>query len=510
MKQLVKYQHNQVANICELVATNKDVFQNGTIEESSFSLLGVKIWNGRMERAVDWLIDRALYRKSSVIGFVNANNLNIAYQDCELRRHYNRVCDRVFADGSGVRLGAAIKGVNVVENVNGTDMLPLLCSHACQSGVSIFLLGAKPGTAAQAAKNLLVRFPQLKIAGTHHGYLNDELSCKRAIKRINEAKPDILLVAMGTPLQEKWLTQNLAKIECPVKMSVGGLFDFFAENVSRAPLWMRGIGCEWVWRIIQEPSRMWRRYILGNPLFLSRVCYELIKGGGDETNSQLEQTQSKSKSQSKAQNNLLSLNLKAFLFLKRGIDIFASLMLLALFTPLFLLVAVAIKLDSKGGLLYSQDRIGRGGKKFKFWKFRSMSDDADASLVTIEKDNESAGNVLFKIKSDPRITRVGKFIRRFSIDELPQLWNVLKGDMSLVGPRPCLPRELAKYQLSDRVRLAIKPGITCFWQVGGRSELSFSQQIQLDKKYIQERSILTDFKILLLTIPAVLSGKGAY
>lgn len=480
-------------------------FDNSLSQKLSFSLLGVKIWNGKMVQAVDWVIEQAIFQRAALIGFANANNLNIAFKDRLLKHHYNNECDRVFADGSGVKLGALLKSVTVMDNVNGTDMLPLLCSKASQKSLSLFLLGAKPGVAATAASKLLETFPNLNIAGTHHGYLSDELDCKRAIKMINSAKPDILLVAMGTPMQEKWLSENLSEIDCPVKMSVGGLFDFFAENVSRAPRWMRSIGCEWIWRLIQEPGRMWRRYILGNPLFLSRVCYELIKSGGGEREAFVE-----TQNRSRLQNLLLSFQLKVFRLLKRGVDVITSTILLVFLMPLFLMVAVAIKMESKGGLLYSQDRIGRGGNRFKFWKFRSMCENADTSYASIAKDNESEDKVLFKMKRDPRTTRVGKFIRRFSIDELPQLWNVLKGDMSLVGPRPCLPNELEKYGVSDRVRLAVKPGITCFWQVGGRSELSFAQQISLDKKYIQERSILTDFKILLLTIPAVLSGKGAY
>jgi lipopolysaccharide/colanic/teichoic acid biosynthesis glycosyltransferase len=144
------------------------------------------------------------------------------------------------------------------------------------------------------------------------------------------------------------------------------------------------------------------------------------------------------------------------------------------------------------------------------WKFRSMYIDADARLKEIMAQNEMSGGVIFKMKNDPRIIPVGRFIRKASIDELPQLWNVLKGDMSLVGPRPALPSEVNQYSLQDRQRLEVIPGITCIWQVSGRSDIPFPQQVQLDVQYIQSQSLLLDIKLLLKTIPAVLLSRGAY
>lgn len=143
------------------------------------------------------------------------------------------------------------------------------------------------------------------------------------------------------------------------------------------------------------------------------------------------------------------------------------------------------------------------------WKFRSMVVDADKLKDALETQNE-AKDVTFKIRRDPRITRVGRVIRKLSIDELPQFYNVFRGDMSLVGPRPPVPREVARYSLDDRVRLEVKPGITCLWQIGGRADLDFRQQVELDKRYIESQTFWSDIKILLLTIPAVLSGRGAY
>ena len=474
--------------------------------EPSFSLLGINIWNGTLNDAAKWLAHHASLKNNITAGFVNANNLNLAYTNSKLSNHYNQECARVFADGSGVKLGAIINKIEVADNVNGTDLLPVLCQELKNRSLSLYLLGATPGTAERVAENLTRRFSGLEIAGTHHGYLNNEIDSQRAINDINDCQPDVLLVAMGTPLQEEWLSLYCSRINANVKLSVGGLFDFFAENVSRAPKFLRQLGCEWVWRLLQEPARMWRRYILGNPLFVYRVFCEKIRSDY----ARFRKESWLSNVFLKAKNRLLPLRLKMFSAIKRTVDIVASSVLLIALLPLFAIVAAAIKLDSKGSLLFHQERIGLAGKRFKFWKFRSMAIDSEDVLSTLSTKNESKDGVLFKMKYDPRVTRVGKFIRRFSIDELPQLWNVLKGDMSLVGPRPCLVSELEKYRLSDRVRLAVKPGITCLWQIGGRSDLSFEQQMMLDKQYIRERSLFNELKILLLTIPAVLSGKGAY
>jgi len=198
------------------------------------------------------------------------------------------------------------------------------------------------------------------------------------------------------------------------------------------------------------------------------------------------------------------------LFVKRQLDIVASATVLILLSPLLLIVATLIFLDSPGPIFFSQQRVGKQGKVFTIWKFRSMYMDAEQRKMTLMANNEMKDGVLFKIKNDPRITRVGRFIRKFSIDELPQLWNVLKGDMSLVGPRPPLPNEVAKYSPSQRQRLEITPGITCIWQVSGRNELEFPQQVELDLKYIATQSFIGDLRLLLKTIPAVLKGHGAY
>ena len=195
---------------------------------------------------------------------------------------------------------------------------------------------------------------------------------------------------------------------------------------------------------------------------------------------------------------------------KRGLDVAVAAALLVGLLPLFAVVAVLIKLTDGGHVLFWQTRVGRWGREFRFPKFRSMVPNAERLLASVMAHNHHGNSVTFKAKNDPRLTWIGRIIRRFSIDELPQLWCVLTGDMTLVGPRPAVPREVAQYTLRDRRRLDVTPGLTCFWQVRGRGDLPFDRQVELDIEYIERRSLALDLKLLFLTVPAVVTGRGAY
>ncbi len=207
---------------------------------------------------------------------------------------------------------------------------------------------------------------------------------------------------------------------------------------------------------------------------------------------------------------LWKFTIKFSYFLKRLLDILVSGTALLVALPFFIMLGIAIRIESRGPVIFTQKRVGKDGRHFKFYKFRSMVSDAEKLKDKLVQENESKDGVIFKMKKDPRITKIGAFIRKFSIDELPQLLNVLIGDMSLVGPRPPVPREVAEYTLEDRKRLHAKPGITCTWQISGRSDIPFKIQAELDKEYIRSKSFWKDIRILLLTIPAVITGKGAY
>jgi lipopolysaccharide/colanic/teichoic acid biosynthesis glycosyltransferase len=196
--------------------------------------------------------------------------------------------------------------------------------------------------------------------------------------------------------------------------------------------------------------------------------------------------------------------------LKRVFDLAVAALAIIALSPVFLATALAIWIEDPGPVFFCQTRVGRNGRHFRFFKFRSMVIDAERLKQQIAEKNESADGVIFKMKRDPRITKVGFVIRKASIDELPQLFNVLLGDMSLVGPRPPLVGEVARYTLEQRKRLHVIPGITCLWQVNGRSDIPFGEQCMLDLEYISSSNIFNDIRLLLKTIPAVLTGRGAY
>jgi lipopolysaccharide/colanic/teichoic acid biosynthesis glycosyltransferase len=204
------------------------------------------------------------------------------------------------------------------------------------------------------------------------------------------------------------------------------------------------------------------------------------------------------------------ITLRSVFLFKRVLDTLGSAAALILLSPLFLSVGLAIVIEDGWPVLFAQTRVGQYGRLFKFYKFRSMVRNAEKLKETLAQQNESGDGVIFKMKHDPRITRVGRFIRRFSIDEMPQFVNVLLGDLALVGPRPPVPREVAEYTLEERKRLHAKPGLTCLWQIQGRSEIPFKEQVRLDLQYIHSQSLWKDIVIMLKTVPAVLLGRGAY
>ncbi len=242
----------------------------GLEQPEKFKLFGITIHNNSMQSAVNWALTPSPTRNNHAVCkigyFINVNSVNLAAHNPVLRAQLNRA-DRCFADGSGMRLAAKHIGLRIRENVNGTDMLPHLCAAAQQTKRSIYMLGAKPGVAAKAAHNLLKKYPNLNIAGTQDGYFSPEQT-KQVISDINQSGADILLLAMGTPVQEEWLAKHTPQLKCITALAVGGLFDFYSGHIARALMWMRELGMEWVWRLLQEPKGKFHRYVIGNPIFL--------------------------------------------------------------------------------------------------------------------------------------------------------------------------------------------------------------------------------------------------
>ncbi len=484
------------------------------VRSDSFILQDIDITNVSMHDAIEKLValSEAGHRH---VAFVNPHCFNLSTREADYRDILKRA-DMVLPDGIGIKIAGKLIGAEVKENVNGTDMFPRLCQYAQEHNKRLFLLGAAPGVSELTRRNMVKRFPGLDIAGAWHGYFEDHSSEEdEIIAAINHVHPDFLLVARGVPGQERWIDRNLSRLDVGVAMGVGGLFDFYSGRIKRAPIWVRELGLEWFWRLAMEPRRMANRYLVGNPLFIMNVWKwyvaqartQLIKRFDDID---LPSQRLKAEFEFHLRRTLWWIATEGSLKVKRAIDIAGSSTGLLLLTPLFLTTATAIKLeDPSGPVFFKQQRVGRYGKIFTIIKFRSMYTDAEERKAALMHMNETGG-VIFKMKHDPRISRVGRVIRRFSIDEMPQLFNVLIGDMSLVGPRPPIPSEVEQYQVLHRDRLEVIPGLTCIWQVSGRSLLNFDSQVLLDRNYIQNRSLLGDLKLILKTIPAVLSGHGAF
>ena len=444
-------------------------------------LFGLPLVSGTKTEVATMLVSAAARRQRLIVNFANAHCINTFKED-KTYASALRSSDLILPDGSGMRIASKLADQPFKENLNGTDLFPEICHEAAQQGQSIFLLGGAPEVAEQAAYNMLDRVKGLEIAGCADGYFTLQQE-ENLIDLINESGAGILLVGFGVPLQEKWIARNRHRLDVPVVMGVGGLFDYYSGRIPRAPYAIRAVGCEWAWRLAMEPRRLAQRYIAGNITFLGHALNDAW-----------------ARAVAKPVFSLAT---------KRALDAFGACMAIMMLLPVFLAVALAIKLEDRGPVFFKQLRIGERGRSFPMYKFRSMYTDSEARRAALLKDSEREG-ICFKMRNDPRITKTGKFIRRFSIDELPQLLNVLFGHMSLVGPRPALGSEVSVYQKSAYRRLSGKPGITCIWQVSGRAEIPFQKQLAMDVAYLKNRGVITDLWLLARTIPAVLTGRGAY
>lgn len=444
------------------------------LRDSTVTLFGIDIVSQSTQVVIDRLLTPG---RRSRVAFLNAHCGNIMARDADYADAL-ATADEVLPDGIGVELAARMSGQTIAENLNGTDFTPALLKQAAAKGLSVFLLGARPGVADAAAKRLCLDIPGLRVVGTRDGYdrMADDTA---AVRAINLAQPDILLVAAGVPMQDLWLARNAHRLHPRICLGVGALFDFLAGRVRRAPLWVRKARCEWVWRLASEPRRMARRYLVGNAEFMMRAARYALR-----------QT-------------------RPGAVATRALDIALSGTALLLLSPAALLVAGAIRAESAGPVFFRQERVGQDGRRFSMLKFRSMHRDAEARRAALLATSDRDG-VCFKSRNDPRVTAVGRVLRRYSIDEMPQIWNVLRGEMSIVGPRPALPVEVAAYPDRALERLSCKPGLTGVWQVSGRAEIGFDKMIDMDVAYVRSRSVLLDIILIALTFRAVLGGRGAY
>ncbi|WP_068116716.1 WecB/TagA/CpsF family glycosyltransferase [Tropicimonas marinistellae] len=447
--------------------------QNTAGTPETLPLFGIDLVNARGEDVVEQLLDGQRHR----VAFLNAHCANIMSRDAAYAEAL-ATADLVLPDGIGIELAARMTGQRLTENLNGTDFTPLLLREAARRGLTVYLFGAAKGVAEEAANRLCLDIPGLRIVGTRDGFegaANDD----EAIEAINASGADIVIVAMGVPRQDLWLAKNAHRLSATVCLGVGALLDFLAGRVERAPEAVRRIKMEWVWRLAMEPRRMAGRYLIGNFTFMARAAvHALSTTDGDA-------------------------------FAKRALDILLSGGALLLLSPLLLLVALAIRLESRGPVFFTQTRVGKDGVPFSLYKFRSMHMDAEARRAALLATSDRDG-VCFKSRHDPRVTRMGRLLRRYSIDELPQILNILRGEMSVIGPRPALPEEVSAYPQRALGRLAVRPGLTGVWQVSGRADIGFEKMIDMDLSYANSRSMLLDLTLIALTFRAVLSGRGAY
>lgn len=446
-----------------------------------FSLFGFDMIDSTRSTVARDIVAYAAAGRRVTIQFLNAHCINVALADREYCAALGQA-DYLLPDGSGLSLASRMAGVEMGENLNGTDLFPEICREATRAGQSIFLLGGKPGIATGAGRAMRERFAGLRIVGTHNGYWpasqEDEI-----VAMVNASGADILLVGMGVPIQEKWIARLRDRLGAKVVLGVGGLFDYYSGAIPRAPSAMRAAGCEWVWRLMQEPRRLASRYIAGNARFLASAALHAWRVRGYDA--------------------ALSTRIK------RAFDLSSAVLAVVALAPLFALIALLIKLEDGGPVFFRQTRIGLRGAPFRMWKFRSMVIDAEARLAAVRAQSDRDATC-FKMKRDPRVTRVGQWLRRLSLDELPQLFNIVEGTMSVVGPRPALPREVLEYGRTERARLKGAPGLTCTWQVSGRADIPFDQQVRLDVDYLENRSLLRDLALVARTVPAVLAARGAY
>jgi exopolysaccharide biosynthesis WecB/TagA/CpsF family protein len=437
------------------------------------SVFDLDIVNATTEEAIDELLSPGRRR----VHFVNAHCVNVMARDAAYGQALASA-DMLLPDGAGLEIAFSMTGQTLIENLNGTDFTPRLLQRAAAQGLSVFFFGGRPGVAEDAARTMQRRVPGLAVAGCRDGF-DGAADAEAAIAAINASGADILLVAMGVPRQDTWLARYADRLAPRLCLGVGALLDFLAGRVARAPRLVRRARLEWGWRLAMEPRRMAGRYLIGNVTFLARAAAHAI---------------------SRAEPRDIG---------RRVLDVAVAGGAALALAPLFMCLAAAVRLDSKGPVFFRQTRIGRDGRPFQVLKFRSMHTGAEAARQALLATSDRDG-ICFKARHDPRVTRVGRMLRRLSLDELPQIFNVLRGEMSIVGPRPALPEEVAAYPARALGRLRVKPGITGLWQVSGRAEIGFDKMVDLDLAYARSRSVLLDLFLILMTFRAVATGRGAY
>jgi exopolysaccharide biosynthesis WecB/TagA/CpsF family protein len=380
-----------------------------------------------------------------------------------------------FCDGIGTMLCCAIQSQQLPVRIKGPDLTDAALK-SWKDKEMVFLVWEETGF-----KKLKEKY---QLSQSHCIQRSEQGMSKEAItKDISKIKkvvksPMAIWVCLGSPKQEYWAMEAKEYFPKSRLLPIGAAFDFVSGNKRRCPVKLQNWGLEWAYRFWQEPKRLFGRTLFTNA---KMIFYSLIYR--DEPNTPI---------------------------LKRIADITIGSLGLLVSVPIVLISSLLIWWEDGFTPIFKQRRIGKDGKPFTFYKLRSMVPNAEKYQAPLKELNEYKNGIPFKISGDPRITSIGKFLRRWSLDELPQIWNVLTGDMSLVGPRPALPEEVNLYSTDQRKRLGVLPGITGLWQINAREKRCFDKQVDYDLKYIEEQSPIKDLKIIIKTIPRIISGDGAH
>jgi lipopolysaccharide/colanic/teichoic acid biosynthesis glycosyltransferase/UDP-N-acetyl-D-mannosaminuronic acid transferase (WecB/TagA/CpsF family) len=410
-------------------------------------------------------------------------------------------CDLILPRGKGVNFTLNLKSTDKETIATTDEIYRELFLELESSQAKTLIITDSKAINTRLTSSIATLSPNLDYEILESESVYDQ-STTRLIERISMFEYQAVVLVMKSPVQELTLDalRKSHKIHGLLVSAGLPLIDMLDQTKSNN-----------IW------SKVKRSSLLRPAILVDFIKTTLSKGDTNKrtTNANVFVTSSGlsirlSRLQIRMKSSLWNLRCKMQTIMKRTIDISGAGGGLLALSPLLLCVMAIIKVTSPGPIFYSQIRVGYRGERFRMWKFRSMYTDADARKAALEAENEMAGGVIFKMKNDPRITPIGRIIRRLSIDELPQLWNVVMGDMSLVGPRPALENEVAQYPALARARLEAMPGLTGLWQISGRSDLPFDKQVLLDTAYVNTQSPMNDIKLIAKTIPAVVSGKGAY
>lgn len=492
-------------------STSEQFCAQVSVDSTPFTdrLLGLNFSNISSGRLISWVSMGLLTPGNKTLLFIDATGLNHCQSDplaFETLKHAQLLIARGRA--LQIQLSAQHRANEQAQAKERLyDELLLELEHR---QLHLTFLSADKASSRELEQQLIERYPALQF---HIESLNDQyrFSTRELASKIAGSGSNVIISLLPSPQQERIFSRLNRLLQNQFFIGIGeGLTDSLIElRQSRSNIWNRS--ALWLRKkrhsILLKPAQ-WSGYLANwfnaklAPETQGTAFNRALLGSGWRT---------------RLLRMIIALKARSFatrrrfgVFLKRTLDLIGVGTGLLLLSPLLLIVALLIKLTSPGPIFYSQMRVGLRGKLFRMWKFRSMYTDADQRKAALEAQNEMAGGVLFKMKRDPRITPIGRIIRRLSIDELPQLLNVLTGEMSLVGPRPALPQEVAAYPVLARARLEVKPGLTGLWQISGRSDLPFDKQVLLDTAYVHTQSTKNDIKLIAKTIPAVVSGKGAY